>query len=357
MRLHRSVPGVVCVLLTAARAGGAEATSSEVVEVAEGVLAVLQPAERRFDDSNTVVVTLGDALLVVDAQATLEATRSTIAAIRERSALPVCWLVLTHWHGDHVQGASAYREVWPEVEIVGHASLVEDVPRRAEQALDEDIETWATAIAEAEERLARGVDRQGCALGEEGRATLASRIEAARGRLDGMRSVHRPFAVPNAAYEDERTIEHDGRIVRLLHHIGHTRGDTVVWIPDVGVLASGDLLDDLPFGGHGRPASWIAALRGLEELPVEAIVPGHGSVRRDRDHLTLVRTMFESIVEQVAVAVAAGADLDVTQARVELERFHRALVGDDTAAARAWDAFVPATIERAWLEARGELPD
>jgi glyoxylase-like metal-dependent hydrolase (beta-lactamase superfamily II) len=357
MRLRRFVAGVASCLLAVARAGGAEGTSSQVVEVAEGVLAVLQPAERRFDDSNTVVVTLGDALLVVDAQATLEATRSTIAAIREHSALPVRWLVLTHWHGDHVQGASAYREAWPEVEVVGHASLLEDIPRRAERALDEDAETLATAITDAEACLARGVDRQGSALGEEGRATLASQIEAARGRLAGMRSVPRPFAVPDLTYEDERTIGLGGRTVHLHHRVGHTRGDTVVWIPDVGVLATGDLLDDLPFGGHGYPGSWVAALRGLEELPVEVIVPGHGAVRHGGEHLALVRAMFESIVEQVAVAVAAGTALEEAQARIDLDGFRRALVGDDAVAARAWEAFIPATVERAWLEARGELPD
>jgi glyoxylase-like metal-dependent hydrolase (beta-lactamase superfamily II) len=131
----------------------------------------------------------------------------------------------------------------------------------------------------------------------------------------------------------------------------------VVWIPDVGVLATGDLLDDLPFGGHGYPGSWVAALRGLEELPVEVIVPGHGAVRHGGEHLALVRAMFESIVEQVAVAVAAGTALEEAQARIDLDGFRRALVGDDAVAARAWEAFIPATVERAWLEARGELPD
>lgn len=348
-----------CLLLLACPwpARGDGEAGPEVEEVAAGVVSVLQPAAGRFDDSNSLVVTLGDGLLVVDAQASLAATRSTIAAVRGRTDLPVRWLVLTHWHGDHVQGASAYREVWPGVEMVGHASLAEDVPGRAAAALDGDIETWETAIGEAEERLARGVDREGNAFDEAGRATAAARIEAARERLAGMRAIPRPLAPPDALYEDELAIEHGGRTVRLLHRPGHTRGDTVVWIPDAGVLATGDLLDDLPFGGHGYPARWVAALRGLEELPIAAIVPGHGSVRRGKDHLVLVRRMFEAIVEQTASAVAAGADLETTRAAVELAPFRAALVGDDAVAARAWDAFVPATIERAWLEARGELGD
>jgi glyoxylase-like metal-dependent hydrolase (beta-lactamase superfamily II) len=353
--VHRANALFVAVVVAAA-SGPAEA-GPRLEPVAEGVFAVLQPTEKRFDDSNSVVVTLGDALLVVDAQATLEATAATIAVIRKTSPLPVRWLVLTHWHGDHVQGAAAYRAAWPAVEVVGQASLGADVPGRAEAARDADIEQWATAIAAAEGRLERGVDREGARLDAVRRATLSREIGEARHRLDGMRAVPRPLVVPDAAFEQERTIEHGGRTVRLLHRIGHTRGDTLIWVPDVGVLATGDLLDDLPFGGHGYPTAWVGALRDLEALPVVKIVPGHGSVRDGAEHLATVRALLEAIVDQVASAVADGAHLETTQQRVELGRFRRLLVGDDAVAAPAWEAFVPATIERAWLEARGELPD
>ncbi len=61
-----------------------------------------------------------------------------------------------------------------------------------------------------------------------------------------------------------------------------------------------------------------------------------------------------SLVGQVASAVEGGLDLEATQSAVALGTYRERLAGDDPIARRAWDNF---TIERAWLEARGELPD
>ena len=87
------------------------------------------------------------------------------------------------------------------------------------------------------------------------------------------------------------------------------------------------------------------------------MVPGHGSLRAGRDHLELVTGLFRAITAQVAAAVDQGLDLEATGERVDLAGYRRRLAGDDPVAGRAWENFIPATIERAWLEARGELPD
>lgn len=321
-----------------------------------GVFAVLQPETGRFDDSNSVVVERDGGLLVIDAQASLAATRRTIEAIRRRSDLPVRHLVLTHWHGDHVQGAAAYRELWPEVQVVGHLTLEADIRERAEAQLAEDAALYEQAIADARERLERGVDREGEALDTGGKRRLAEQIDAAEARLAGMRAIPRPLAVPDLAYGEELVLGTGPDAVRLLHHRAHTRGDTIVHLPSAGVLVTGDVLDDLPFGGHGYPSSWIAALDGLAELDFELVVPGHGRIRRGRAHLERVLAMFRSLVEQVDAAVDRELDLEATRSTVDLEPFRRDLVGDDPVAARVWEPFIQPTIERVWLESRGELP-
>ena len=201
------------------------------------------------------------------------------------------------------------------------------------------------------------VDREGDPLSEEDREVLAGQIEAAEATVAAKRSIPRPFAVPDRAYEEELVLGSGAGEVRVRHFAAHTRGDSVVHLPATGVLVTGDLLDDLPFGGHGYPASWVAALESLAELEIGAIVPGHGSVRRGGDHLKLVTDMFRSLVAQVGAAVADGLDLEATQARVDLGTYRQRLAGDDPIAGRAWDNFIPPTVERAWLEARGELPD
>ena len=328
-----------------------------VEEVAPGVFAVLQPQPRRFNESNSLFAIREDGVLVVDTQSTPAATGAVIDEIRARTELPVRHLVLTHWHGDHVQGIAAYREIWPEVEVIGHATVAEDIRGRAEPHADEEISRYEEAIAAAKARLRDKVDRKGNTLSEDDQKVLAGQIEQAEATVADKQAVPRPFAVPDRPYEGELTLGEGDGAVLIRHARAHTRGDSIVYLPSAGVLVTGDVLDDLPFGGHGYPASWVAALEALAELEIEVIVPGHGSVRRGGDHLDLVLGMFRSIVAQVTSAVDDGLDLEATREAVELETYRRRLAGDDPIAGRAWQNFIPPTIERAWLEARGELPD
>jgi len=343
-------------LAAGARPAPAAAAEPVVEKVADGTFAVLQPTARRFNESNSLFVIRAGGVLVVDTQSTLEATGAVIRAIRERTDLPVTHLILTHWHGDHVQGIAAYREAWPEVEVIGHSSLPEEIRGRAEPQADEEIGRYEEAIAAARVRLRDGVDREGETLSAEDRKILAGQIEEAEATVATKRATPRPFAVPERTFDGELVLGTGAAAVRVRHFRAHTRGDAVVHLPG-GVLATGDVLDDLPFGGHGYPASWVAALEELAKLDIEAIVPGHGSVRRGKDHLRLVLEMFRSLVDQVGSAVERGLDLEATQAAVELGMYRQRLAGNDPIAGRAWENFIPPTVERAWLEARGELDD
>ncbi len=348
---------LLAALASAALPSRARAAEPTVEEVAPGTFAVLQPTARRFNESNSLFVLRPEGVLVVDTQSSLEATGAVIREIRSRTELPVTHLILTHWHGDHVQGISAYREAWPGVEVIGHSTVAEDIRGRAEPQADEEIGRYDAAIAAARERLGNKVDREGTALSEEDQKTFAGQIAEAEATVAGKRAVPRPFAVPDRTYDDELVLGTGPDAVRVRHVKAHTRGDSVVHLPASGVLVTGDVLDDLPFGGHGYPASWVAALEELAGMEPKVIVPGHGSVRRGGEHLDLVLEMFRALVGQTAAAAERGLDLEATQAAVDLATYRERLAGNDPIAGRAWDNFIPPTIERAWLEARGELPD
>ncbi len=330
-------------LLTAAAAPAGE-EQLRLVEVTPRVWAVLQPSQGRFNDSNSVFIERGGYLLAVDSQDTPASTQKTIALLREKTSLPVRYLVNTHWHGDHVQGNSAWREAYPGVEFIAHQSVPNDIASRGNPQRAERLAAWRDAIAEAEAAIAR----------PSGSAPEEQRLEQGlprwRERLAELKAIR--IEPPTLLVSDEIHLIGGGPPVRVMHAPGHTDGDLVVFLPGEKVLITGDLVDDLPFGGHGSPSQWLETLRELERLEFDWMIPGHGSIRRGPDHLILIRRMVEAIVEQVDEAVAAGLDLEATQARVDLEEFREALAGEDEQARRAFDDFIPATIEQAYQERR-----
>ena len=121
---------------------------------------------------------------------------------------------------------------------------------------------------------------------------------------------------------------------------------------------TGDILVwPVPFSFGSFLGDWTGTLDKLSALPADVIVPGHGPPQRDRQYLTLVRTLIDTTLAQTKRAVAEGKDLEATRRAMSLDALRRQFTGDDALRIRAFNAFfvTPAT-QRAWSEARGELP-
>lgn len=333
--------------------GADEDKGPAIVPVADGVFAALQPHEKRFDDANSAIILTASGIVVVDTQASPATTAALLAEIRKLSDQPPRYLINTHWHGDHTQGNQVYRDAFPELEIIGHHSLAEDVPGRAAAQRSEEITAFEEGIVRAEARLREGISRDGGPLGDEERAALPGAIERARQHLATLHSVQ--TVPPTLTYGDELTLQRGGRTIRLLHFAAHTRGDTVVFLPDEKVLITGDLLDELPFGGHGYPTSWVATLDQLESLDFETIIPGHGGVMKGKEPLRKVRALVQTVIDKVTPLAKAGKALDEVQTMIDLSAQRTTFAADDPVAQRNFDAFLPPLVERAYLEARGEL--
>ena len=59
---------------------------------------------------------------------------------------------------------------------------------------------------------------------------------------------------------------------------GHTKGDTIVWLPEERTLFSGDLVEygATPYCGDAHYKDWPETLQKLRDLRAEALVPGRG---------------------------------------------------------------------------------
>lgn len=322
-------------------------------EIAPGIFAALQPTANRFDDSNSTVIIGANEVVVVDTQADPAAVNSLIDWIGSVTDAPVALVINTHWHGDHTQGNAIYRDVYGEdLEIIGHASLEEDVPGQAAAFVNERTAYYDAELPAAYERLEQGLFRDGTLMTDGDREEQQAALARAETWLAANRDAR--FVAPSRTYGSRQRLRRAGRTLDLIHYEGHTRGDTVVWLPQEKIALTGDLLDDLPYVGHGYPTPWRDALVALGELPIEATVPGHGPVFHDRGKLDAVRGFLDALIAQTATAAAAGETLESTFAGLALDTWRERLASDDIAA-QFFDQGLGEAVERAWLEARGEL--
>jgi glyoxylase-like metal-dependent hydrolase (beta-lactamase superfamily II) len=245
-------------------------------------------------------------VLIVDTQQSTAAARSLIAEIARLTSAPVRWVVNTHWHGDHVNGNQAYAEAFPGVEFIAHESVGEDLRTLGSARRLAELEELPASIA-----LRRAWLRDGA--GPDGSPMTA----------DQRRSVERSLALREAYSHDlarivptepSRTITDQllltvGNHEVLLMHAGpaHTRGDLIVYLPQSGILAVGDLLEaGVPYFEDSFPAGWLRAVDRIAALRPDVILPAHGSVTRDDSLVDEARSLLSAIVGRSARLPPAG---------------------------------------------------
>jgi glyoxylase-like metal-dependent hydrolase (beta-lactamase superfamily II) len=96
---------------------------------------------------------------------------------------------------------------------------------------------------------------------------------------------------------------------------GHTKGDTVAWLPQQKILFSGDLVefDATPYAGDAYFEDWPTTLDAIAALAPEKLVPGRGAAlqtpARVQDGLAGTRAFVSELYAQVQAAAAAGKPL------------------------------------------------
>lgn len=329
-------------------------------EVAPGVYAFVfrnQLGNEGAVDGSSVAIINDDDVVVVDAQWSPATTRRVLADIRRLTDKPVRYVINTHWHGDHWFGNQAYREAFPGVEFIAHENTLADMTTQEVPDLRRTwTETLPQEVAGLEERYRRGIRRDGKPFTGSDSAAVRALLPALRWDIGALKEV--TPVLPTLTLTDSLVLRRGERTI-VVRHLGrgNTRGDLTVWLPRERVLVLGDLMvHPTPYSFGSYLSEWIGTLRSLRTLPAVAIVPGHGEVQHDWSYLDQLVELFGSTLTQARDAVAKGLDLEATRKAVDLSAFRARFTRGDELIGRAFDAFfaTPA-VERAWLEARGEL--
>ncbi len=334
-------------LLLSAIAGGIE-----ISELQGGVWAALQPADNRFNDCNSLIVEAQDYLIVIDAQESRADVQTIIDFSKNTIRKPVRYLINTHWHGDHTQGNTLYRHAFgEELTILGHETQGVDIPERAASAHAERVAALQQQLPAAREQLVTGIKLDGSRFSDQELVAQTARVDRAQAWLDA--NLDATFVGPTMTISTVYSVDAGDAMFTVYPQRGHTRGDLVVHFPRLRILAAGDLVDVMPYSGHGYPREWLAALQFIDTLDFSIIVPGHGPALNDRALIVKLNAYFESLTRQVSTLAAEGMDLEEIRESIDLAASRELLAGSDVVAANFFDNVQAEAIERAYAELEG----
>ena len=226
-------------------------------------------------DPNTGIIIGDNEVLVADTQATPAMAADVIRRIREVTDKPIKYVVLTHYHAVRVLGATAYN---------------------AEQILASQ-DTYDLIV-------------------ERGEADKASEIGRFPRLFQNVESVPEGMTWPTMTFTGKMTLWLGSLEVQLLQlGRGHTKGDTVVWLPKEKVMLSGDLVefDATPYAGDAYFKDWPQTLDNIAALKPQALVPGRGPAligeAQVKAGLDCTRSFVSDVYNSVKDAAVAGKDL------------------------------------------------
>ena len=209
---------------------------------------------------------IGDrCVAVIDTGGSVSTGRRLRAVLRVHTSLPICYVINTHVHVDHLLGNGAFRADHPS--FVGHAGLA--------AAVVNSREFFVTQYA---------ADLQPPASADQ-------------------------IIAPDRLIQGEAVLELGHRPLHLrAWPKAHTDCDLSVFDERSATLWTGDLLfrDRVP-ALDGSVRGWLAAIDELAAMKVARAVPGHGPVAQDlASALAPQRRYLQALVDGVSAELAQG---------------------------------------------------
>jgi len=206
--------------------------------------------ELRAHGGNVTIYLTDEGVILVDTKFA-HMHEFIVEQVRSLTDLPIKLVILTHNHADHSGGAA-------QMQAIGATTVISAADR---------------------ENMARNADS----------------------------------SLPYVAYSDELQVIVGNKEVRLRELRGHTRGDTVAYLPAARVVVAGDLVttaDSIPvlvnYGDGGTWSDLGRALNEIAEMEFDYLVGGHGPVVTKQVFLAL-RDRLEGIRERVRALNREGA--------------------------------------------------
>jgi len=313
-----------------------------IERLAEGVYAVIRREPPGLaTHANNVFIVNDDDVMVVDTSQSPALTREVLAALRTITSKPVRYVINTHWHDDHYIGDQVYREAFPEVDIIGHARTLRDLPGEGAPNRAQMVKGLPPLIEKMKTALASGRDLAGAPITDEERAAHASDIEWAERYVSEVPAA--PVILPTMTVAERLTLRRGSRLIDIRSFgPGHSQADLIVHLPAEKIVIAGDLVIwPVPLTGlKSSIKGWATALDRIRELQPAVIVPGHGPIMRDDGYLKQLAGLFTSLAQQVDASVAQGATLEVTRANVHLDDWRATFAGTSQLRAFLFDYYV-----------------
>lgn len=218
---------------------------------------------------NAGLIDLGGQILVYDTFLTPRAAKDLSILSAEKFVHRPQLIINSHYHNDHIWGNQA---LLPKAQILS-------TTQTRNLILTEGKLEYEWHAEHSKEKLQFYLEQQITTQNPDELENLKMWIGYYQGLAEAMPSLE--VKVPAITFDDHLEIHGEKQTARLIEFIGgHTGSDTVLYLPQAGVVFMSDLLfvGCHPYLADGDPKQLLNILSEIRQLGVSQFIPGHGPV-------------------------------------------------------------------------------
>ena len=218
------------------------------------------------DDIANIGFIVGDkCIAVIDTGGSVDIGLQLFEKIKSISDKPICYVINTHVHFDHMLGNKAFTSENPE--FVGHQRLAAEVERNREFFLEQFKNDL------------------------------------------GPNPVPSTIVGPSILIDKSRQLDLGDRILTLIPFpVSHSHSDLIIIDNKTNTLWAGDLIfrERIP-SLTGSLIGWVKVMEDLAQLGVKLVIPGHGNVAESMSiAIKLQREYLQRLLDETRQAIEDG---------------------------------------------------
>ena len=257
--------------------------------------------------SNAGIVDLGEEVLVFDSLGTPSAGIELRRQAEEITGKPVKYLVNSHYHGDHVFGNQAFKDV----PIIATSETLR-------LGLENQMGELEKEEQEMRDYLLHLKNQQMKAVDEITKASFVNQYEEIAKLLEDLPILE--IILPTFIFEEKLMIRGTKRQVEIVcYGGGHTPSDTFMYIPDVKIAFMGDLLTERLHLPIVDPIQLQTILQSVKQMEIETYVPGHGNAG-DQSLCEDLLHYLSFLMDKAKEAHEKNEDMETFLSRLEMPK-------------------------------------
>lgn len=266
---------------------------------------------------NIAFLVAEESILVVDGGYKLSDGKQVLEIIKNVSDKPIEYVVMTHYHRDHVTGI---QEFCGSAQIIASDNCTFNLSNRGQENLKDIIDIrYPKYITKLDYQIANHNDNSKKSITE-----LKESLNKAELQLAELKTVH--YVNPDIIFYDSLLIDMGNEQI-MLHFLGpgHTSGNIIVQFKVNKTIHMGDLLFNnlftyVDFEDGSDTENWIKILKTVSTWEQKFVIPGHGdllgpeSIKEQIGYLTDLRAA-------VSQAITSGKSLKEAKNEIELDEY------------------------------------